>query len=549
MVLENQSIFEVLRAINDSASKFALVVDDADRLVGIATDGDIRRGILMGRSVVDPVKMVMNAAPVVARESLSRDMILSLLNERILLVPVVGDDGKVKSIISLKDKNIPLDVKSRKICVVGLGYVGLTLSVVLAEVGFKVFGYDIDSRVIEMLKNGKSHFQESGLDTYLNRNQGKRLFPVSELEGINADIYMIAVGTPIDKRTKRPDLSCVEEAARTIGKHLKPDDLVVLRSTVPVGTSRNLVLPILNESSGLEAGAGYFLSFAPERTVEGKALTELRELPQIIGGHDKKSAALTSRVFSEVTPTIIDVGTLEGAEMVKILNNTFRDAKFAYVNEMALICRELGLDMNQLIQAANDSYARDKIPVPSPGVGGPCLTKDAYLLEYSCKDLSVQPTIVALCRQVNESIPGRIARDIDEELKRVGKGSVKIFIIGFTFKGEPETSDTRDSTTLVLVEQFLGLGYPAAALFGYDAVVAPDDLRELGVTPVSLAEGFKDADAIIIMNNHESHNGMDIFGLLNTTSKPCLFMDGWRTFDPRDIKEIEHVIYLGMGCK
>jgi len=549
MVLEDQSILEILKAINDSASKFALVVDETKRLVGIVTDGDIRRGLLKGRSVNDPVRVVMNPSPVVARDGLTRETMLSLLNEKISMVPVVGEDGRVKGILSFKDKNVALDVKSRRICVVGLGYVGLTLSVVLAEIGFKVFGFDIDAHIIKLLNDGRSHFHENGLEAYLHRNLGKRLFPVNYLDGIDADVYMIAVGTPVDKETKLPDLSCVETAATMIGRHIKSEDLVILRSTVPIGTTRRLVLPALNTASGLRAGTDYFLSFAPERTAAGIALPELRELPQIIGGYDKKSAALTSRLFGEITSTIIDVGSLEAAEMVKIMNNTFRDVKFAYANEMALICKELGLDMHQLVQAANDSYDRDKIPVPSPGVGGPCLTKDGYLLQYSCKDLSAQPTIVGLSRQVNESIPFRIAREIDRELKRLGKKSVKIFVIGFAFKGEPETSDTRDSATLALLKELRWLGYPDSCFFGYDAVAGPGDISQFAVTPVSLAEGFEGADAVIIMNNHKSHRVVDIFTLLMTTKKPCLFVDGWRTFDPRDIKEIEHLVYLGVGCR
>ncbi len=548
---EDKSIIETMKAINESASKFALIVNKDERLVGIVTDGDIRRGFLNKHSPNEPIKNIMNRSPVVARESLGREAILELVNDKFAQIPVVDSSGRVKGVITFKDKSVLLDARSRRICVLGLGFVGLTISVVLAELGFKVYGFDINEKLIEKVGKGQTPFHENGLSGYLHRFVGTRLFPVTDLNGSDADTYIITVGTPVDPVTREPAIHYIEDAARTIARRLKPEDLVVLRSTVPVGTTRNVVLPILNEWSGLKAGVDYYLAYVPERTIAGRAITELKELPQVIGGYDKKSTMIVDRLFREITPTIVDVGSLEGAEMVKILNNTFRDVRFGYANEMALVCKELGLDMVKLVQAANLGYVRDEIPVPSPGVGGACLTKDPYILMYSCRNLKYRPRIVEQSRKVNEFIPAQIVEEVAEEIVRLGKrkDALKIFIMGFAFKGEPETSDTRGSTTLALLDSLRSNGFNGRSLVGYDPVVPDEEIESFGVKPVTPAEGFVDADVVVIMNNHKSYKKMDIFELLNTAREDCVFVDGWHIFEPRDIKTINSVRYIGTGCR
>lgn len=551
MVPESKNIFEVMKAINESASKFAMIVDNEERLVGIVTDGDIRRGFLNGHDAGEPVKNIMNRSPIVVKEGMSRETMLELVNEKYAQIPVLDENGRVKGVITFKDKSVLLDAKSRQICMIGLGYVGLTLSVVLAELGFKVFGYDTDGKLIGKIKNGFVPFYEDNLEAYLHRYIGKNLIPVSDLSGCKVDTYIVSVGTPINPETKKPIIDNIEEAARYIAKFLKPDDLVVLRSTVPVGTTREVMLPILNDVSGLKAGIDYYLAYAPERTIEGRAISEIKELPQIIGGYDKKSTMLVNRLFREITPTIVDVGSLEGAEMVKILNNTFRDVKFGYANEMALVCKELGLDMVKLVQAANLGYVRDEIPVPSPGVGGACLTKDPYFLIHSCKNLKHQPRMVSHSRQINEFIPYHIVEEVYQRITQLNKKNdkLKIFIIGFAFKGEPETSDLRGSTTIDLLNHFRKKGIQGSSFFGYDPIVSQEEITALGVKPVSIAEGFKDADVVLIMNNHKSYKKMDVFDLLNSARHDCIFVDGWYTFEPKDIMSVNNVRYMGIGCR
>lgn len=550
IVKDHQRIIDVIKSIDESASKFAIVVDENDLLVGVVTDGDIRRGFIDGHDKNESITAIMNTDPVVANEGLSTESMLDLVTEKFAQIPVTDNEGHVKGLITYKDKSIMLDVKSRKVCVIGLGFVGVTLAVILSESGFQVYGFDVDSEKVASIKDRTPPFHEDGLSTYLNRYVDQNFHVSDKFDVCAADIYIVSVGTPIDPATRQPIVQYVEMAVRALATQLKKGDLVLLRSTVPVGTTRNIVIPLIEEISGLKAGVDYHLAFAPERTIGGKALSELKELPQVVGGYDRKSTALVKRLFEEITPTIVDAGSIEGAEMVKILNNTFRDVKFAFANEMALVCKDLGLDMVHLVNAANQGYVRDKIPAPSPGVGGSCLTKDPYILLHSTLQFQChQPSIIQTARNVNELIPQRIADEIAALLQNRNNPSLKIFMLGFAFKGEPETSDIRASTSIDVLNHLKNKKLKNVTFCGHDPIVDKDSIQALGVTPVAIDEGFAQADAVLVMNNHKIYRNLDIFSLLNTAQKDCIFFDGWHLYSPADVKTIKNIKYLGVGVK
>ncbi len=552
VILSQESkIIDVLESMNSLGMPIAILINEKQRLAGIVTDGDIRRGFISGSSNRDPISSIMNRNPEIAFDTDENELISDKLNHKFQHIPILNKDQKIVGLFSNEEKSIYSDLQSNKVCVLGLGHVGLTLSLVMAEMDFTVFGFDINDQTIKKVKDKESSFHEKDLQMFLNRYVGQRLKPTTDLNEVDADIYIITVGTPINEETKLPRIDYIEKAAADIGSKLKRNDIVILRSTVPVGTTRNIVRPILDQKSQLNCGTDYFLAYAPERTIEGDAISEIKELPQIIGGYDTKSRFIAEQIFKRLTGVIIDVGSLESAEMVKIMNNTFRDVKFGYANEMALLCKDLGLDMAQLVNYANLGYKRDKIPVPSPGVGGACLSKDSYILSYSAKDSKYKTNIVSSARETNESIPSEIVRDIKSELESVGKKirSSKIFIIGFAFKGDPETSDIRGSTTIDLLEELKNQGAEMKNIFGADPIVAKENIENIGIKAIDYQDGFKEADAIIIMNNHKSYKTLDIFSLLGTSSEECIFFDGWHMFDPSDINSINNVTYLGVGCK
>jgi len=437
---------------------------------------------------------------------------------------------------------------NKTICVLGLGYVGLTLSVVLSEVGFNIIGVDKNRQVIDSLKKGKSHFYEIGLEELLSKLLIDKNPPVFDykINNQNASIYIITVGTPIIKSKNEPNLDYVINASVDIGSVLKKGDLVILRSTVPVGTTRKIVLPILEKTSGLKINADFDLAFCPERTIEGKALSELKELPQIIGGYSDRSINRASDFFNKFTCETLNVGNLESAEMIKILNNTFRDLIFAYSNQMALLCQEMNLDMVKLTKAANYGYKRDIIPLPSPGVGGACLSKDPYILASVCDTNNIDSSLFLLGRKINEGMCQNIISRLEKELNFHSKKleGAKILILGFAFKGRPATSDIRDSSTIDLVKILLS---KKAILHGHDPLVNESEIISLGVNYTTLDAGFNNADAAIIMTNHVEYEKIDINILLKKMNKPSVLIDGWQLFNSEIVYQHSGIKYMSIG--
>jgi len=517
----NSKINQVMDLMNNFGSSFCILINDDSSIAGIVTDGDIRRALTTKFNATDSINMIMNQKPIFVTEGDNYELVQNKLSRKLNFIPVVSKDKKVVGAYLFEDMQLPSSIKDKTVCVLGLGYVGLTLSLVLADEGFKVFGFDKDSTLIDNLSNRVPSFFEDGIDSYLQKNINRNLFPTKFIEDVDADIYIITVGTPVDPITHAPNISYIEDAMKVLSQNIKHGDLIILRSTVPVGTTRGVVLPILDKYTKLRAGRDYFLSYAPERTIEGAALDEIKSLPQIVGSYDEHSQILTEMLFREITSTIVSVKDLESAEMVKIMNNTFRDVKFAYSNEMALICRDLGLDMVELVNAANMGYTRDRIPIPSPGVGGACLTKDSYILAYSVRDIESKSTLIQNARKVNELIPINLVNEISKMIKRIGKNlpKVKIFIVGFAFKGDPETSDMRSSTTIDLLNELLNIGVSRENIFGFDPVVDACDINALGIKFTSVIKGFKGADVIIFMNNHKSYKNLNILKLLESAKK------------------------------
>ncbi|TSC85014.1 MAG: UDP-glucose/GDP-mannose dehydrogenase [Parcubacteria group bacterium Gr01-1014_13] len=434
-------------------------------------------------------------------------------------------------------------VESKKICVVGLGYVGLTLSVVLAEKGFQVYGITKSEELAEQLRNGKPHFHEKGLEVLLKKFVNKNLFISATIPAdIAMDVFVISVGTPLDKSTKKPIISHIESAVTDVAKNLRPGGLVVLRSTVPVGLTRNYVLPMIQKHQKER----FYLAFASERTIEGKALSELKYLPQVIGGLDEESLNKASEIFIQVTKTIIRVSSLESAEMIKILDNSYRDLTFAFANEVAMVSRQLGLNAIELIEAANFGYPRTNVPVPG-FVGGACLEKDPHILVDFATTAGYTPQLVAMARKVNESLPVFTADLVRKHCAANGKdiATAKIFVSGLAFKGRPETDDLRGSPTVDFLKCLQEAG--AKNIHGHDFVVKREAIVGLGITPCTLEEGFQGADCVLFMNNHVSYEYFDIEKLLPNLNQQAFFFDGWHLFDSKVIKSYSHITYEGLG--
>ena len=529
----------------------ALVVGLNKKLLGIATDGDIRRGLSNGASLGDSITKIMNSNPFLIEGPLSNSEILLLIankikkenwhKDRLNKIVVVDKDRRVMDLVSFYDLWQKSDVRFKQIGVVGLGYVGLTLALTLADLGFKVKGYDTNIDVIKKLNLGEPHFFEKGLKEILNSNLGKNFQAVNNFLGVNnSDIYFIAVGTPLGKNGK-PSLDHLKSASETIGRVLKNGDTVILRSTVPVGTTRDFVVPVLEKFSGLKSGEDFFVAFAPERTVEGKALEELKKLPQVIGGLNWASADVTASIFNHLTHSVVLVDSLEEAEMVKLVNNTYRDVVFSFANELSLVCNRLGINTRRVIEAANNGYERSSVPMPSPGVGGVCLEKDPLIFVESAKRKKYQPLLARDSRKISELMIDFVAGEIINFIKN--KKDSKVFVMGLAFKGRPVTSDVRGSTSVKLIEKIKN---KAGSIYAYDPAVNLDEVKKVGIKMVNPSEGFKKADVVVVMNNNLDFEKLDIKKLLKTSNNPVFVFDTWAIFGQNDLNKLEGVIYKNL---
>ncbi|KKU60111.1 MAG: UDP-glucose 6-dehydrogenase [Parcubacteria group bacterium GW2011_GWA2_47_12] len=524
----------------------ALIAGAGGKLTGIVTDGDVRRGIARGISLDAPVSRIANRQPIFIPDAVSlreraayiRNALLhkGSLKKYVEKVVVVDKNGAPTDVLTTYDIWQTADSRLKRVGVVGLGYVGLTLSLTLAELGFTVFGLEKNKKIAANIAAGTPHFHEDGLAELLKAQRGKNFMLVDDFEGSRSvDVYVIAVGTPLTK-SGAPDASALKEVALSIGRVLKRNDLVVLRSTVAVGMTRDIVVPILEKESGLSAGSEFLVAFAPERTVEGKALQELRALPQIVGGFNRASAESAASVFSFLTHSVVTLDSLEEAEMVKLINNTYRDVTFGFANEVALIAEKWGVRASKVIKAANFGYERSAVPLPSPGVGGYCLAKDPQIFSASARAKGYRTALLTAGRRVNTNMLSQIANYAREFLakKHIAPRSARVLIFGVAYKGIPKTSDMRGSPALEIAEALRKSG--VKNITAYDTAVSTEDIKRAGLSPArGWQSAVRGADVILCMNNNPDFASLDIKKVCARRKKPLFIFDGWGMFREQEL--------------
>lgn len=437
-------------------------------------------------------------------------------------------------------------VTDNKVCILGMGYVGLTLAVVMAERGFRVHGAEINRKVLAKISDGVPHFFEQGLEVRLKRAlKAGTLSFVERIAQIPADelpsAYVLTVGTPLGA-DQRPRMDMVSNVAAEVAEHMPSGSLVVLRSTVRLGTTRAVVLKRLQES-----GKAFGLAYCPERTLEGKALEELISLPQIVGGLTDADMWRATSIFQRLTPTTIKVSSLEAAEVIKLLDNSYRDHMFAFGNEVALLCDAAGLDGIEVIRAANTGYERTKIAMPG-FVGGPCLHKDPHILQDSLTDFGFVPALVREGRALNESLSDRVIDMLLRELPADAASiTAKIAICGVAFKGRPETDDTRATPAIELIAA-LRRRFPKAKICGQDFAVSDEGIAELGIEPASIDAAFGGSSIVIVANNNAKYQWLNLDALAASMKRPAVVFDVWSVL-PMDEKaaEVEGVAMRRLG--
>ena len=566
LVNENDSIKKVLKVFqytseNSLPTGIAVITDDKKEVIGVISEGDIRRAIIGGKNINDKIIDFYEKNPICINVNLSYQEILNKIPNELSIrkrkskkflnnIILVNDSGGFIKVISYNELWEQKVATHRHVVVLGLGYVGLTLGLVLSDEGFLVTGVDLDPDKITKLKNKESYVFEKGLPELLREQSGRNFIPSSKIPN-DGDVYVISVGTPVAKQKNdkkpKPVLDFIKSLSKELGRKLKPGNLVILRSTVPTGTTRNIVIPLLEEYSGLKCGHDFHLSFAPERTAEGKALKELRELPQIIGGVNEDSVEATAALFRELTPTIVRVSSIEAAEMVKLINNSFRDIVFSYSNYVTQIASQYNLDIIEIIKAANQGYPRDPVPLPSPGVGGPCLTKDPYIFSTITNiDFNIEISLFEYGRLINENMHKYIVDRVISEIGKLGKDitDTKIFVCGLAFKGKPETGDVRNSSA---VEIYHLLKHETKNILGHDPIASAQDIKDVGVTSVEFQEGIKNSDVVLFLNNNEYYEKLDMYDVVRKMGKNPIIVDGWKIFRAEDILNAKPCIYMDLS--
>ncbi len=444
-----------------------------------------------------------------------------------------------------KEKQLPLNYSDKKVCVLGLGFVGLTLATTMADGGFQVIGIDRRKDLLEKIASGKAGFFEPSLSVKLKKVIADRSLEVHEKipESCDAKVYIITVGTPLDSKRKI-NLSSIKKVASDIARQLKDGDLIILRSTVKLGTTRSIVEPILAKT-----GKRFQIAFCPERTIEGQAMAELRYLPQIIGADDLATGVRASLLFQFLTPTVIRVNDLETAEMIKLIGNTKRDVAFGFANEVAHMCDVVGLSADEVISGGRFGYSRTDIPLPGP-VGGPCLSKDSHILIQSMMEYGVVPEITMAARRTNEKQPKEVVDFLVTFLKSQ-KGfpkNPKISLLGIAFKGRPITDDTRGTTALAIFAA-LKKAFPKAIFSGYDPVVEEKEIKEFGlVAKKEPEEMFAGAHLVLILNNHPLFSTMPLEEWTAKMTKPGVVYDFWNNYSQENLHLPLGVKYITLGC-
>lgn len=414
------------------------------------------------------------------------------------------------------------------VCIIGLGYVGLTLATALADVGFTVIGVEKRSDVVAMTNRGQPHFSENGLEELLTYViDQSRMSAVETLTNDDrSNVYVITVGTPLDA-DGNARLDFIEAATRQVAENMQDGALVLLRSTVKIGTARNVVAPILQES-----GKTFELAMCPERTLEGKALDELRNLPQIIGADNESTRERAAHFFYKLTHTAVQVDSLEAAEIIKLVDNTYRDVQFAFANEVARLCEAFDVNALEVINGGKLGYPRTNVALPGL-VGGPCLEKDPHILRQSAKDKELDLSITGAARQVNENQPAETVDFICEEFRR-RKNDVtpEVAILGMAFKGIPATDDLRGSMSFHVL-QALRERYKDANIRIFDPVA--DKLSLSHAAPdctvfETIDEAISGADIAIVANNHPMLGERRPSQLIRLMNENAFIYDYWNHF-------------------
>jgi len=400
-----------------------------------------------------------------------------------------------------------IDDKKTRIGVVGLGYVGLPLSKTFLEAGFECLGFDLDEEKIRQLEAGKSYIKHIDGGWIAKQVEAGSFQATSDMQRLSeADVILICVPTPLADN-RQPDLSFVEGTARSIASTLRPGQLIILESTTYPGTTREILLPIL-EQGGLKAGTDFYLAYSPEREDPGNPDFSTPGIPKVIGGIEPNSLRLAEALYSQVVVETVPVSSCEIAEACKILENTYRSVNIAMVNELKMLFQRLDIDIWEVIDAARTKPFGFQPFYPGPGLGGHCIPIDPFYLSWLAKRHQMSTRFIELAGDVNSGMPAHVISRLEEALAGSGKqlAGSRVGILGVAYK--PNVDDPRESPAFKLME----LLEAAGATISYNDPHIPvlPSMRSFQVpqlTSEELTPGYLSSlDCLLIVTDHDAYD-------------------------------------------
>lgn len=433
---------------------------------------------------------------------------------------------------------------SESVAVVGLGYVGSSLSTLLADEGYEVIGIDVDPELVESVNNGICPIEEDGITKRFERHiVSERIAATTSYDAIeNAETIIVTVGTPLAEAN--PDISAVKAATKSIGKNLSEGQLVIYRSTLPATVTESKLVPILESASNLEAGIEFDVAFCPERMAEGTAYEDLSSTPVVVGGLTEQSQSATESFWETSGLDTIGVSSPTAAEFTKLADNWWIDLNIALANEIALLAEELKVDAMEVISAANTlpkGQHNVNILYPGAGVGGSCLLKDPWFVANLGEKHGLDLETPRVSRRVNEQMPDHMLELISEGLDTLE--DAKVTILGYAFKAG--TDDTRNTPAGKIVDGLLETG---ADVHITDPFVPAETVEsEVGISPSRLPEALDNVDAVVIVTGHDQYQSLSVETLEKYIgSTDAVVVDGRFVFDPDEFSETP-LTYIGVG--
>ena len=458
---------------------------------------------------------------------------------------------------------------SRKftVLVIGLGRIGLPLALLAAKKGNLVYGVEKNQYIINSLKIKRAPFKEPLVQSLINKYLGISFFPVTHISKVpTCEIVIITIGTSFDINSKQLGLDEMMSLFDSLIKYkLIKDKLIIIRTTVPIGTTDKIKIKI-EESTKLVEGRDFFLVYCPERFLEGKAIYEEIKLPKIVGAYNEKAYKKAYSFLKIFGGRIIRVSSPKVAEFIKLSENSWRQLRFAFSNDIALLAEELGLDIKEIINAMNFKYPRNNIPMPSYGVSGYCLTKDPFIFDISFKPISKRRGFNAVWhygRLVNNYMVKHLYFLI-KKLINTYKNNLKrihLLILGLSYKADID--DFRYSHAIDLIRTLLKKYDPADKLnvYAFDPYTdytgenpysaLPQDIKDFIILEKNFSQSFYEKDIVVITVPHRifinAGKGKNLFKLIDKMRKPAIVIDCWNIWSHSFNSSKDNIVYWGVG--